>query len=81
MEKIVGREKEIDTLKNLLTTEESEFVSVIGRRRVGKTFLIETVYAELMAFKITGIQNATTEEQLEHFAEVLTTQSQSLFET
>ncbi len=78
MEKIVGREKEIDTLKNLLTTDESEFVSVIGRRRVGKTFLIETVYAELMAFKITGIQNATTEEQLEHFAEVLTTQSQSL---
>jgi uncharacterized protein len=46
MEKIVGREKEIDTLKNLLATDESEFVSIIGRRRVGKTFLVETVYAE-----------------------------------
>lgn len=77
MEKIVGREKEIEILKNLLTTDESEFVSVIGRRRVGKTFLVETVYSELMAFKITGIQNATTEEQLEHFADVLEIQSQS----
>ena len=42
--RLIGREKEIAILKELLTSEESEFVALYGRRRVGKTFLIETVY-------------------------------------
>lgn len=75
---IVGREKEIETLENLLLTEESEFVSVIGRRRVGKTFLIDTVYTEKIAFEITGIQNASTHEQLEHFSVVLNLKNPSV---
>ena len=74
----VGREKEIETLENLLTTQESEFVSVIGRRRVGKTFLVESVYAERLAFEITGIQNASLSEQLENFSVVLNLKSQSV---
>ena len=36
---IIGREKEIATLQGLLTADESQFVAVYGRRRVGKTFL------------------------------------------
>ena len=75
---LIGREKEIETLESLLLTEESEFVSVIGRRRVGKTFLIDTVYAEKLAFEITGIQNASIQEQLEHFSVVLNLKSQSI---
>ncbi|MCU0338274.1 MAG: ATP-binding protein [Spirosomaceae bacterium] len=74
---LVGREKEIDTLKSLLLSDESEFVSVIGRRRVGKTFLIQTVYADRIAFEITGIQNASLQEQLEGFAVALHLQSRS----
>ncbi len=35
---IVGREKEIELLKGLLEEEESQFVAIYGRRRVGKDF-------------------------------------------
>ena len=34
---IIGREKEIATLQGLLTSEESQFVAVYGRRRVEQT--------------------------------------------
>jgi uncharacterized protein len=75
---LIGREKEISTLQNLLLTDESELVSVIGRRRVGKTFLVDTVYAEVMAFELTGIQNASVKEQLNAFAVALNLHSKPL---
>jgi len=42
-------------------------ISVIGRRRVGKTFLIQSVYADKIDFEITGIQYATRTQQLRNF--------------
>ncbi len=39
---LIGREKEQEILKNLLESNESEFIALYGRRRVGKTFLIDT---------------------------------------
>ena len=68
---LIGREEETETLLSLLDSEESELVSVIGRRRVGKTFLIESVYAERMAFQVAGIQNASTHKQLSQFTTAL----------
>jgi hypothetical protein len=68
---IIGRKAEIALLQGLLASNESELVSVIGRRRVGKTFLVESVYAEHIAFGITGIQHASAREQLENFASAL----------
>ncbi|HMQ48765.1 MAG TPA: ATP-binding protein [Saprospiraceae bacterium] len=65
---LIGREKEVALLEKLLHTEESELVSVIGRRRVGKTFLIQHVYHQQLAFEITGIQHASLKEQLENFS-------------
>ena len=46
---IVGREKEIELLKGLLE-EESQFVAIYGRRRVGKTFLIREAFNYSFAF-------------------------------
>ena len=40
----VGRVKEKEVLQKALVSNESEMISVIGRRRVGKTFLVKTVY-------------------------------------
>jgi len=37
--KLAGRISEISVLQALLKKEESEFVAVYGRRRVGKTYL------------------------------------------
>ena len=74
---LIGRENELSVLKNLLTTDEAELVSIIGRRRVGKTFLVQSVYSERMAFEITGIQHAKNSEQLENFVVALSLQSRS----
>ena len=40
----IGRRKERGISEKALTSAEAEMVAVIGRRRVGKTFLINTVY-------------------------------------
>ncbi len=69
----ISREQEQAILVEALQSQEAEMVSVIGRRRVGKTFLIESVYKKQLIFKITGIQNATRKEQLRNFANRLAT--------
>jgi hypothetical protein len=74
---LIGREKEVSILQSLLSTGESELVSVIGRRRVGKTFLVQSVYSGRIAFEITGIQNASLKEQLENFSITLNLYSRS----
>jgi uncharacterized protein len=42
-------------------------VAVIGRRRVGKTFLIKTFYEGRIDFEATGVQNSEETEQLQNF--------------
>ena len=37
---LIGRDKEVKLLRDLMTANESQFVAVYGRRRVGKTYLI-----------------------------------------
>lgn len=56
--KLIGRKEEVSILKEVLAANEAEMISVIGRRRVGKTFLIQEVYKNHIAFEISGIQNA-----------------------
>ena len=47
-ELLIGREKDLKTLKLCYESQESEFVAVYGRRRVGKTFLIRQRRAEIL---------------------------------
>ncbi len=69
--KIIGRATEQALLKQVLTSAEAELVAVIGRRRVGKTFLVNTVYEKHLVFDLTGTQNGDTALQLQHFADQL----------
>lgn len=64
----IGRKKELEILQTALRSEEPEMVAVIGRRRVGKTFLVRTAFEGHLDFEITGTQNASTSEQLKNFA-------------
>jgi uncharacterized protein len=64
----IGREKERAILQETLQSGTADMVAVIGRRRVGKTSLIKTVFGDSIDFEITGIQNAPLSEQLQHFA-------------
>lgn len=68
MQPLVGRQQEQDVLQKALQSNEPEMVAVTGRRRIGKTFLVRSTYAEKIDFEITGIQNGSPEEQLQHFA-------------
>lgn len=66
--KFIGRKKEKAILKKTLNSDEAEMVAVIGRRRVGKTFLINTVFEKHICFEITGVQNTPLHRQLKGFA-------------
>lgn len=53
--KITGREKEIKELNSLYNSNKAELVAIYGRRRVGKTFLVNTLFADKFAFVHTRI--------------------------
>ncbi len=72
---LLGRSQEKQILEKALTSQNAELVAVIGRRRVGKTLLVRTVYQEHLMFQMTGIQGATKKEQLRHFFHKLTEQA------
>lgn len=76
---LIGRIEEQEILRKALDSPKAEMVSVIGRRRVGKTFLIKSVYAEEIDFEITGIQHATRQEQLRNFMIQLSKYSKGRF--
>ena len=75
---ITGREKEQKKLKDLYESGKAEFVAVYGRRRVGKTYLIDEVFNSEITFRHAGLspisidtENASKKnhmkEQLRHF--------------
>lgn len=68
---LIGRKKEIQVLQKLLASPKAEMVAVIGRRRVGKTHLIQTIYEDNIIFEQTGVRNATNEDQLRTFTEAV----------
>jgi hypothetical protein len=65
---MIGRKQEIQKIEWLLASERSDFLAVTGRRRVGKTYLIDTLLRERYCFSLTGIQNGKTPQQLTNFA-------------
>jgi len=64
---LIGRKKEIKLLNEVLASPKAEMIAVLGRRRVGKTFLVNNVYEKDIIFRQTGVRNATNEEQLRAF--------------
>jgi uncharacterized protein len=64
---LVGRKKEQAILRKALLSREAEMVSVIGRRRVGKTYLIRTFYKDKIVFDFSGVKDAPTDEHLRTF--------------
>ena len=69
---LIGRKAEQEILREALISNEAELVSIIGRRRIGKTFLVNSTYEHQIVFEITGIQDAPLERQLRNFTAQLT---------
>ena len=63
----IGREKEQEQLKDYIGSNQSEFIAVYGRRRVGKTCLIQQVIGNDYAFYVAGMNRVTMEIQLANF--------------
>jgi len=68
---IIGRYGEQRTLQQYFESDVPEFIAVYGRRRVGKTYLIKEFFNERFSFYISGLANASKEEQLENFRTTL----------
>ena len=52
---IVGRHQEMAFLHEILSSPKAELVAVYGRRRIGKTFLIDKTFDAKYDFYTTGI--------------------------
>lgn len=74
MAKIIGRTKEINELNQLYNSDKAELVAIYGRRRVGKTFLVDEALKGKITFRHAGLspvdefgKNNLMTEQLKHF--------------
>ena len=81
MESIFGRNQQIDIFNEAMASGQSEFIAVVGRRRVGKTFLINTFFKEEMCFYMTGLQNQPMKTQLQAFANELGNRQKKIVST
>ena len=52
---IIGREAELATITRLYGSDRSEFLAIYGRRRVGKSFLIEEALENKFTFTTVGL--------------------------
>ena len=71
MEAIIGRKAEIKRLTAAVDSPRSEFIALYGRRRVGKTFLINQVFRNQFIFKMTGVIEGTLKDQFTAFADAM----------
>ena len=82
---IIGRGKEQKKLRELYESGRAEFVAVYGRRRVGKTYLIDEVFNDDITFRHAGLSpigindeaasvRNHMKDQLKHFHKSLTMQ-------
>ncbi len=70
---IIGRRRELEELEKAYKSREAQFITVFGRRRVGKTFLIREFFKEKGChfFHATGVEHGKQPEQLEKFIQAL----------
>jgi AAA+ ATPase superfamily predicted ATPase len=65
--KLFGRAKEKGIIEEHYTSKQSSLITLIGRRRIGKTYLVRRVLEQKIDFELIGIQNGSQSEQLQNF--------------
>ncbi len=73
----IGREEEKAIINELLNQEGSDLVAVLGRRRVGKTYLIKEAFKMKFDFYFTGIKNSDKDTTITAFITKLQEYSKS----
>lgn len=65
---LIGREKESKLLLKLINSNQAEFIAIYGRRRVGKTFLVQQLMPnEGVYLECTGLKDGKLADQLANF--------------
>lgn len=70
---MIGRKQEVKELNRLYNKDRAELVAIYGRRRVGKTYLVDETFAGRITFRHAGLSPANEDSkgllrlQLEHF--------------
>lgn len=70
---MVGREKERKELEKLYCSKQAELVAIYGRRRIGKTYLVDEVFQGKITFRHAGLSpleedaKGLLRAQLDHF--------------
>ena len=67
----IGRRREQADLEEWCRSPKAELVCVYGRRRVGKTHLVESTFRNKLAFSVTGSEDRRTATQLKVFHRAL----------
>lgn len=68
---IIGRKHEQAIIRNYLESGKSELVAIYGRRRVGKTYLVKSIFANQFDFSFTGMYDVTRAIHLSQFQKTL----------
>ena len=76
---IIGRIEECSRLDRCMRSNTAQLVVVYGRRRVGKTFLINEYFNNRFAFKLTGVYGQKRKEQLQNFTAELNRKSKKKY--
>jgi len=61
---MIGRMKETTELNDLYDSGNSELVAVYGRRRVGKTYLVDETFKDRITFRHAGLSQAEMDDNL-----------------
>lgn len=70
---MIGREREVKTLNKLYDSGRAELVAIYGRRRVGKTYLVDETFSGRITFRHAGLSpidvagDSILAAQLAHF--------------
>ena len=70
---MIGRKQEVKELNRLYNGNKAELVAIYGRRRVGKTYLVDETFEDRITFRHAGLSPAEEDSkgllglQLEHF--------------
>jgi AAA+ ATPase superfamily predicted ATPase len=73
----IGRTVELERLHNIGVSQEASIVIMYGRRRIGKTELLEQAFRDRNLLKFEGIEGLTQKAQLAHVMNQLATYAES----
>ena len=67
MATLIGRKEESALLRKYIQSDRAEFIGIYGRRRIGKTFLVNQLLHDELTFSVSGLLYGKKSEQVAAF--------------